>query len=172
MNGYVKNMTPLWSHTMKRSVGPGQKIPLNEIYEQYGKRHNIKKGKEFIKWLEEVKLRDRNKWRIFTEDDKPYTEVSSGQESKEEKKVTVQGSNVVETDKSRGDNVAPVISTEMSIDEIVELSVRQAREIVPKLQDIQLLKYAENTARQRAGKDSLRRILLKRIQELSISNRR
>jgi len=157
---------------MKRTVGPGQKIPLDEIYEQYGKRHNLKKGNEFIKWLEEVKLRDRNKWCIFTEDDKPYVEVSLGQESKEDKEVTVQGSNVIKTDKSRGDNVAPVVSTDMSIDEVVGLSVRQAREIIPSIQDIQLLKYAENTARQRAGKDSLRRILLKRIQELSISNRR
>ena len=172
MNGYVKNMTHLWSHTMKRTVGPGQKIPLDEIYEQYGKRHNLKKGNEFIKWLEEVKLRDRNKWRIFTEDDKPIAEVSSGQKLKEQEQVTVQGSNVVKTDKSRGENVAPVVPTEMSIDEVVGLSVRQAREVIPKIQDIQLLKYSEKTASQRTGKDSLRRILMKRIQELSISNRR
>lgn len=172
MNGYVKNMTHLWSHTMKRTVGPGAKIPLDEIYEQYGKRHNLKKGNEFIKWLEEVKLRDRNKWRIFTEDDKPYAEVSPGIELKEQEQVTVQGSNVVKTDKSRGENVAPVVLTEMSIDEVVGLSVRQAREVIPKIQDIQLLKYSEKTASQRTGKDSLRRILMKRIQELSISNRR
>ena len=172
MNGYVKNMTHLWSHTMKRTVGPGQKIPLDEIYEQYGKRHNLKKGNEFIKWLEEVKLRDRNKWRIFTEDDKPIAEVSPGKELKEIEQATVQGSNVVKTDKSRGENVAPVVPTEMSIDEVVGLSVRQAREVIPKIQDIQLLKYSEKTASQRTGKDSLRRILMKRIQELSISNRR
>jgi len=157
---------------MKRTVGPGAKIPLDEIYEQYGKRHNLKKGEEFIKWLEEVKLRDRNRWQIFTENDKPYAEVSPGKELQEEQKVTVQGSNVVKTDKSRGENVAPIVPTELSVDDIVGLSVRQAREIIPKIQDIQLLKYAENTANQRTGKDSLRRILMKRIQELTISNRR
>jgi hypothetical protein len=157
---------------MKRSVAPGQKIPLSELYEQYGKRHNIKKGREFVKWLQEVKLRDSNRWKIFTEEeDKPkQEEVLPVKETKEE--VQVQGSIVVKTDKSRGENVAPIVPTDMSIDEVVGLSVRAAREVIPKIHDIQLLKYSENVAKQRTGKDSLRRILMKRIQELSISNRR
>jgi len=97
-------------------------------------------------------------------------EVPVVKEIKEE--VQVQGSTVVKTDKSRGENVAPIVPTDMSIDEIVGLSVRAAREVIPKIHDIQLLKYSENVAKQRTGKDSLRRILMKRIQELSISNRR
>jgi hypothetical protein len=153
---------------MKRSVGPGQKIPLQDLYEQYGKRHDLAEGEEFIRWLQEVKLRDRNKWQVFTEDDKPQ----GGKSVEEETKGTVQGSTVVRTDKSRGENVAPIVPTEMSIEDVVELSVRKAREVIPQIRDIQLLKYAEKHAHQRAGKDSLRRILMKRIQELSISNRR
>ena len=172
MKGYVKNMTHLWSHTMKRSVGPGATIPLDELYEQYGARHDLKRGKEFIQWLQEVKLRDRNKWQIFTEDEKPYAEVSTGKVSKAEEEVQVQGSNVVKTDKSRGENVATIVPTDMEVEDVVLLSVRQAREVIPTIQDIQLLKYAEKVANQRAGKDSLRRILMKRIQELAISNRR
>jgi len=172
MKGYVKNMTHLWAHTMKRSVGPGQTILLDDLYEQYGKRHDLKKGKEFIQWLQEVKLRDKNKWQIFHEDNKPYAEVLSGKVLQVEVEATVQGSNVVKTDKSRGENVAPVVPTEMSVDDVVELSVRAAREVIPTIQDIQLLKYAEKQAHQRTGKDSLRRILMKRIQELAISNRR
>jgi len=172
MKGYVKNMTHLWSHTMKRSVGPGATIPLDELYEQYGKRHNINKGEDFVKWLQEVKLRDQNKWRIFTEDHKPYGGAPVKKEAKETKEEGQQGSTVVRTDTSRGDNVAPLVPKEMSVDDVVELSVRNAREIVPKIRDIQLLKYAEKQANQRAGKDSLRRILLKRIQELSVSSRR
>lgn len=168
MNGYVKNMTHLWSHTMKRSVAPGQRIPLDELYEQYGKRHNIKRGRDFIKWLQEVKLRDPNRWQVFTDEDSPYKEVEPVKEVKEK----VQGSTVVETDKSRGENVAPIVPKDMSVDDIVELSVRKAREIIPKIHDIQLLKYSEGIASQRTGKDSLRIILMKRIQELSISNRR
>jgi hypothetical protein len=155
---------------MKRSVGPGQRIPLDELYEQYGKRHDIKKGKEFIGWLQKVKLRDSSRWQIFTKEDKPYEEASPVKESKEEKQV--QGSTVVKTDKSRGENVAPVVPTDMAIDDVIGLSVRAAREVIPKIHDIQLLKYSEKVAGQRTGKDSLRRILMKRIQELSISNRR
>ena len=169
MNGYVKNMTHMWSHTMKRTVGPGAKISLDDLFEQYGKRHNLKKGKEFVQWLQDVKLRDKNNWRIFKTDDKPYEEVLS---DKEETKVEEQGSNVEETVKSRGDNVATIVTKEMGVDDIVGLSVRKAREVIPKIQDIQLLKYAENQANQRVGKDSLRRILMKRIEELSVSNRR
>jgi hypothetical protein len=159
---------------MKRAVGPGQTIPLDELYEQYGKKHDIKKGKEFISWLQEVKLRDQNKWKIFiTEEVKPPEEVSVGNDVKDEKeKEQAQGSNVVKTDKSRGENVTTLVLKDLSVDDVVLFSVRKAREIVPKIQDIQLLKYAEKIANQRPGKDSLRRILMKRIQELAISNRR
>ena len=149
---------------MKRNVGPGAKIPLDDLYAQYGERHNIKKGKEFVQWLQEVKLRDKSKWRIFKTDDTPYEE-----KVQEEKKVVEP---VVETKKARGDNVSTIVTKEMTVDEIVELSVRKARDIVPKIHDLQLLVYAENQANQRAGKDSLRIILMKRIEELKISSRR
>jgi len=149
---------------MKRTVGPGAKIPLDDLYAQYGERHNLKKGKEFVQWLQEVKLRDKSKWRIFKADDKPYEETLSKMEVKEEPKVEVVP--------SRGDNVPPPVVKDMDVDDVVGLSVRKAREIVPTIQDIQLLKYAENQANQRSGKDSLRRILMKRIEELAVSNRR
>jgi hypothetical protein len=150
---------------MKRTVGPGEQISLDELYAQYGERHNLEKGREFIDWLKEVKLRDTNKWQIFTKEDKPLSPDP-------EKTETVQGSNVVKTDKARGDNVAPIVTSEMQVEDVVELSVRKAREVVPSIMDIQLLKYAEKIANQRTGKDSLRRILMKRIQELSVSSRR
>ena len=149
---------------MKRTVGPGAKISLNDLYDQYGERHNLKKGKEFVQWLQEVKLRDKNKWQIFKEDDKLYEEVLPNKEEPKEEEVKVAP--------SRGDNVAPPVVKDMDVDEVVGLSVRKAREIVPKIQDMQLLKYAENQANQRTGKDSLRRILMKRIEELAVSNRR
>lgn len=171
MTGYVKNMTHLWAHVMKRSVGPGATIPLQELYEQYGARHGLSEGDEFVQWLKEVKLRDRDKWQIFTEDDKKYGEVSKVKESK----VKNEGQGEAQTEKpgrSRGDSPAPVVEKEMTVDDVVELSVRQAREIVPNIHDMKLLKYAESAANQRAGKDSLRRILMRRISELEVSNRR
>jgi hypothetical protein len=148
---------------MKRSVGPGANIPLQDIYDQYGKKHNLKSKKEFITWLKEIKLRDRDKWRIFTED---ATNTADVVEAKTE------SSDVdVETSKSLGDNVAPVVAKDIEISDIVGLSVRKAREIIPTILDIQLLTYAEKEAKQLTGKDSLCIILRKRIQELSIGNR-
>jgi len=58
MNGYVINKSGLWAHAMKRSVGPGQKVPLDDLYDQYGKKHGLTKGDEFVKWLRTGKLRD------------------------------------------------------------------------------------------------------------------
>ena len=163
IEGYVKNMTHLWAHVIKRAVGPGSNIQLQDIYDQYGKKHNLRSESEFIKWLKDVKLTDRNRWRVFTSLDKSLDEVS---ESKEE----IKEADVAPT-KTRGDNVPPVVVKDIEISDIVGLSVRKAREIIPGIMDIQLLKYSEKEAKQLTGKDSLCIILRKRIQELSISSR-
>ena len=54
----------------------------------------------------------------------------------------------------------------MTVEDVVELSVRPAREILPKISDIKLLKYALQEAYPRGGKESLCRLLHKRIKEL------
>jgi len=163
-NGFVKNMTHVWSHTMKRAVGPGATIPLQELYEQYGVKHNLEPGEEFVRWLRDVKLRDRNKWQIFLDKNKPFEETETSVIT-EPKKAPVDT-------KSRGDNVAPIVEKEMDVMDVVNLTVRPAREVIPKIKDIKLLKYALREANQLAGKDSLCRIIRKRISELEVSSRR
>lgn len=180
MKGYVKNVSHLWAHAMKRAVGPGAQISLEELYEQYGKKYNLKPGDEFIYWLKEVKLRDNEKWQILDENGNPYVFSLNKekdfhvdlqvQESKDQVESVSEDKSSV--NKSRGDNVTPIVSKELSIDEIVTWSVRKAREVLPKITDIILLKYALNQANTMSGKDSLCRLLRKRIQELEISSRR
>jgi len=41
MKGYVKNKTTMWTHAMKRAIGPGGTVSLKELYKQYGKKHNL-----------------------------------------------------------------------------------------------------------------------------------
>ena len=171
LGGYVKNMTHLWAHTMKRAVGPGARIPLQDIYDQYGKKHNLEPNKDFIKWVRNVKLRDKDKWGIFSIDDKPFEDVISEADNDGKVNEDARPATVI-VDKSKGENVAPPVVKGMEVADIVALSVRKSREVVPLIHDIQLLKYAENEASQLAGKDSLCIILRKRIQELSISSRR
>ncbi len=168
MKGFVRNTTHLWAHAMKRAIGPGAKVSLQELYEQYGKKHDLKPGEEFIRWLQDVKLRDRDRWQIFDENGNPFGAVLTKVESKDDQKTA----NVVATDKSRGENVAPPVVKNMEIADVVGLSVRKAREVVPDILDIQLLKYAEKEANQLSGKDSLCLILRKRIQELAVTSRR
>ena len=171
MKGHVRNTTHLWAHAMKRAIGPGAKVSLQELYEQYGKKHDLKPGEEFIRWLQDVKLRDRDRWQIFDENGNLFGSVSTKTEKKESKDDE-KTSNVVVVDKSRGENVAPPVVKNMEIADVIALSVRKAREVVPDILDIQLLKYAVKEANQLTGKDSLCVILRKRIQELEVTSRR
>jgi hypothetical protein len=155
MKGYIENVSPGWKHALKRSVGPGNRITLKDLYEQYGKKHDLKAGNEFVEWLKSIKLKDENVWKIVYESSskKLKSETKESSAAKKQKTVGV---------------TPPVPTTKMEISDIVALSVRKAREVVPEITDIRLLKYAKQEANQRAGKDSLCNILRKRIQELEL----
>lgn len=150
MNGYVMNATNMWTHAMKRAIGPGAKVSLSELYEQYGIKHNLSEGDEFIEWLKNVKLKDRNKWKIVVE------EVSKEDVSCDEQPPVVE-------------SVAPMVKITMEVSDIVELSVRKAREALPKITDLNLLRYALQEANQKPNKDSLCRELRKRIKALQLA---
>lgn len=151
MNGYVMNVSNAWTHAMKRSIGPGAKIPLDELFEQYGIKHDLNEGPDFVGWLRGVKLRDSNKWKIIFDDDK---EEVSDEEKQTTKKPKTQG------------NIAPIVSTKLTVEDVVGLSVRKARESLPKVTDLKLLKYSLQEANQLAGKDSLCNEIRKRIRSL------
>lgn len=151
MNGYVMNVSNAWTHAMKRSIGPGAKIPLDELFEQYGIKHDLNEGPDFVGWLRGVKLRDSNKWKIIFDDDK---EEVSEEEKQPQKKPKTQG------------NIAPIVSTKLTVEDVVGLSVRKARESLPKVTDLKLLKYSLQEANQLAGKDSLCNEIRKRIRAL------
>lgn len=148
MKGYVKNVSPIWTHAMKRAIGPGATVSLKELYKQYGKKHNLKKGTEFVEWLRTVKLTDTKRWKVVVEGEKTETVETPA--------------TTVMIDKT---------PKQMDIEDIIGLSVRKAREILPKIVDVKLLKYALDEAGPRANKDSLCRLLRKRIQELQIASR-
>lgn len=151
MEGYIKSLSAGWKHIFKRSIRPGGKIPLEELYETYGKKYNLSPNEEFVKWLKEVKLKGtEGTWGIILLDE------NAPEDLKEE--VEVQ-----EKDKS-------IVKKELTVEAIVDLSVRKAREILPEVMDKSLLKYALQEARPRANKDSLCRLLEKRINELKLTS--
>lgn len=154
MDGYVKNVSPGWAHAFKRAVRPGAEIPLDELYEQYGKKYDLKVGEEFVDWLKTVKLKDSSRWKVIDELT-PDTDIS---EVFSEKKPTTNNSRFV-------------LPKHMSVEDVVELTVRPAREALPNISDIKLLKYALQEAKPRAGKESLCRMLTKRIAELETITR-
>lgn len=154
MNGYVKNKSMTWRHAMKRSVGPGHKIPLDELFEQYGPKHDLKEGEPFIEWLRNVKLRDSSTWEV----------VYEGAAKKEEKPAKP-------VKEERPEFVTPHVKKNMEVADVVKMSVRTARADLKKITDIKLLKYALQEANQLANKDTLVRMLRRRIQELEITRR-
>lgn len=160
MNGYVKNISKFPKYALKRHFLSGSRASLDELYLQYGEKHKLKEGEEFVKWLREVKLKDDTIWQINFEPDGP----------KEENKVTVKAKITETSDKKinlpKGDMKAPQIKGEFTYEDVADFSVRKAREEVPKLKDVKLLKYALNVANQRPNKETLCRILRKRIEEL------
>ena len=171
MKGYVQNAAPVWVHIMKRSIGPGVKVPLRELYEQYGKKHSIAEGQEFVGWLRNVKLRDSSRWRIILEEDAEQDfQMESPAGDAKSKEVTPPSVVVRKAPEEIIEFAAkePTIK-EMNVKDIVGLSVRRAREVLPKVRDLNLLKYAMQEANQLSGKDSLCILIRKRIREIQIA---
>lgn len=166
MEGYVKNLTSLWKHAMKREVGPGEKISLDSLYEQYGAKYDIKEGKPFVDWLRQVKLKDPLVWEIRFKDTSTIVPATQSEDRPAEVKDIAD--TPIETKEVKQ---KPFVKSNPKVEDLVNMSVRQAREVLPKFTDQKLLKYALNEASQLAGKDTICQMLRKRITLLELSRR-
>jgi hypothetical protein len=163
MEGYIKNNSPTWRHALKRSVGPGEKISLDDLYEQYGIKHDIKEGDQFVNWLRQVKLRNSDIWEIR------YKVAGAKDDAKKEDQPELDSKAKKSVMKST--QSTPFVKVKDNPEELAQLSVRQAREIIPQFTDQKTLRYALNMASQLSNRDTLCRMLRKRIQELELSRR-
>jgi hypothetical protein len=155
MKGNVVNTSSMWLHAMKRAVAPGGKIPLDELYDQYGKKHDLPKGDPFIAWLKDVKLKDNKNWKVVLGEEKVEKPEEKVNEAAQAERVDIR-------------NINP---KKIEVKEVVALSVRQARELLPSISDIKLLKYALQEAAPLSGKDTLCQLLRKRVRELETVRR-
>lgn len=153
MNGFVKNISHEWAYAMKRAVKPGGEITLDELYEQYGRKYGMLPDDEFVQWLTDTKLRATNKWKILFS----LNEEEDLGGGAEEHKISSKAMSV------------PMVTKNLKVEDIVTLTVRKARIVLPKVMDLNLLKYALNEVNQLSNKDYLCRMLQKRISELQIS---
>ncbi len=165
MNGYVRNKSYMWTHAMKRSIRPGEKIPLDTIYAQYGVKHGLAEGEEFVNWLRNIKLKNEDMWEIVFSGDS----LDLVDELKEEKPQTIEPKVEENIDPYEGKDEITAKIKDLTVKDVTELSVRKGREVLPRIMDPNLLRYALQQANQLAGKDSLCRMLRKRIQELQIA---
>lgn len=168
MEGYVRNATPVYAHALKRAIAPNGMVPLDDLYAQYGKKHGLAEGEEFVNWLRNVKLKDRERWSIvYNEGTEKVEEFINSEPVAEVKKLPAKQTPDVIKIKGK-DGVISVAPSDMSLADVVNLSVRQAREVIPKITNLKLLKYAIQEANQLANKDSLCIILRKRIKEIEV----
>ncbi len=158
MEGFVKNKSSEWAYAMKRSIRPGGEVPLKELYEQYGKKYDMDPGEEFVKWLKEIKLQNSDRWDIVFD----FKNSTTGS-------VTAQEPVKITSNSSDADFTSSVAIKQLQVEDVVNLTVRKARELLPRVMDLNLLKYALTEARQLSDKDSLCRLLQKRVKELQIS---
>ena len=56
VDGYVANHSGRHKHIFKRTVSPGQKVSLKELYLQYKDKCKCPFDEKFIKWLKENKI--------------------------------------------------------------------------------------------------------------------
>lgn len=166
MNGYVENKSNMWRHAMKRSIAPGERVPLASLYEQYGTRHNLSPDGEFIEWLKSVKLRDGLIWRICyippNEEERVYDDDTK------EPVIEVEVINEAEEVKPPEKVKRMPKASEMDVTDIAMLSVRKAREALPKIHDINILKCALKEANKLTGKDTLCKLIRKRVDDIEI----
>ena len=154
MEGYVKNISAEWAYAMKRSIRPGGEIPLGELFEQYGKKYDMEPDDKFVDWLQTIKLKNADRWKI----------VYDFKEEHVTKNIPVK-----EQVKEPSSHTTPMVGKKMQVEDIVTLTVRKAREVLPKVNDLGLLKFSLSEARQLTGKDSLCRLLHKRVGELQLA---
>ena len=152
MEGYLRNKFHIGSHIMKRYIEPNGKVPLEELYVQYGDKYNLKRGEDFIFWLREVKLKDKDKWEVVEKDEVEEVKVKKSNSTQEE---------------SEDDTTLNKPIKQLTVEDIVELSVRKARLAMPKISNVKLLKVAFKEASQRPNKKYICDILNKRILELA-----
>ena len=160
MKGYVINKASSWSHVMKRSVEPGEKIPLDELYLQYGKKYNLKEGIDFVNWIKNIKLRNDSRWGIIFDEEVVNAE-----------KVVISQPVATKPLPANFDipTARPILQIkDLKVNDVVGWPVRKAREMLKDVKDVKLLTYALKDARQRPQKEVLCRMLKKRIQELSL----
>jgi hypothetical protein len=162
MKGYVRNKTDVWRHAMKRTIGPQHKVNLDDLYKQYGAKHGLEEGMPFVEWLRNVKLRDTSIWEVIY-DEANQTQV---EEAAPESEVKEQ---INDTDTTN--LVVPFVKKPLEPSDIVNMTVREARDRLKKITDLDLLKYAYNEVRQLSNKDTLGRMLMIRIKDLEISRR-
>jgi hypothetical protein len=145
VKGCVVNNSGRYKHIFKRTVRPGEKVQLKDLYKTYKNKCDCEFNYEFIAWLKENKIPEEGGWDLEFE-------------TAFDNKVRVTGRVVCV------DDIPVKVQKGLTADDIANLKVKDAPKVVLQTIDsIPKLRRALTKAKRKKGKNFLIKYLKERI---------
>ena len=158
INGYVINRSPRSKYIFKRSVTPGAKIPIKDLYDSYKKKYRGKLDLDFVEWLKENKIPKTGEWEVLVrsveKENDPTEEILDLEISKKEKSLETSFLNLAAPDKLTATEIAGLKHKD------------NPRKVIQQVTSVHKLRRALSLCRNTSGKAILMKYIKRRIDQL------
>lgn len=159
MKGYIKNISSLPKYLFKNHLLPGDALDLKEVFSLYLLEGRQKDLTSFKEWLTPF-VSDTNVWEVVFDDESSERKAAAQSEGTTTKKR--------EASEVFKDVVSSPRKKTYTVEDIVGFTVAEAKERLPKIRDRKLLRAAVSVASKRPKKETLCRLLYKRLDEIPV----
>lgn len=158
IKGYVINNLGRGKHVFKRSVPPGSKVPLEQLFSLYSRQYSGNFDTGFLDWLDENKI--PKGFDIVIESintDDLQVEVQDDVHEDLEEAVSVQV-----------ESISGTLPNRLTARQISDLKMKDnPKKVIQEILSIHKLRRAQTLCKGRAGKETLLKMIKDRITELS-----
>jgi len=170
IKGYVINNLGRGKHIFKRSVPPGMKVPLDQLYELYSKNYEGKFDTEFIDWLEKTKIPKGSGFDIVLEAILPddIKDTETGSTNIPETISFLIPVESAQTDPEPEPEIRLPPPRKMTSRQIADLKIKDNPKIVLQhISSVHKLRRALTLCKDKPGKETLSRLIRERMTEIS-----
>ncbi len=163
MKGFVKNEGEKGVFILQRTLYPGALLSFDEAYLSVGGKSGLKNGISFVRWLRDNYLSGAQ-WVFYKEEGVPYfsqEEMSEIEERPVEAVAPAKGAGRV-----MRRHVNDAKGTEITANTIIEQPFTQAKVLIDKCGDRNVLKKALALSQHFSKKEDHMRHLMKRLQQV------
>ena len=158
IKGYVVNNLGRGKHIFKRSVSPGMKVPLEQLYEMYSNVYGGDFDTDFLEWLEKNKVPSGSGFDIVVE--KIKESVNAKELPNQVEEPSVLQPEVKETKLP--------IPSRMTSRQIADLKIKdRPKFVLQQIMSVHKLRRALTLCKGRPGKETLIKYIRERMTELS-----